>query len=233
MKLPAGDGLHVLRLGHDDDELFVLGEVVVVHLAGVERDGAHRAACRTPPDRGHLGLDDATQHLGIVEDPLQLDHPLAQVVELLLEVDPAEPGELAELHLEDVDRLQLAELERLGHQAGLRAGRVVARTDERDDRVDDVERLESALDEVGATAGPLEAVLAAPRDDLDLVADVAVERVGEVERARHAVDERDHVDAEARLQLRQLVEVVEHDVRVGVALQRDDRGSSCHPTTRR
>ena len=53
--------------------------------------------------------------------------------------------------------------------------------------------------------------------------DVALQRRDEVERARHAVDQRDHVDAEAGLQLGELVEVVEHDVGVGVALQRDDQ----------
>ena len=71
--------------------------------------------------------------------------------------------------------------------------------------------------------GLVEAELGAPGDDLDLVADVALQRVGEVERARHAVDEGDHVDAEAGLQLRELVEVVEHHVGVGVALERDDQ----------
>ena len=50
----------------------------------------------------------------------------------------------------------------------------------------------------------------------------AVQRVGEVERARHAVDQRQHVHAEARLHRRVLVEVVQRDERVGVLLQLDD-----------
>ncbi len=47
-----------------------------------------------------------------------------------------------------------------------------------------------------AFLGPLEAELGAARDDVDLMVDVAVQRLGEVERARHAVDEGDHVDRE-------------------------------------
>ena len=41
-------------------------------------------------------------------------------------------------------------------------------------------------------------VLGAPGDDLALVADVVVDQLLQAERPRHAVDERDHVDAEGR-----------------------------------
>ena len=40
--------------------------------------------------------------------------------------------------------------------------------------------------------------------------------------AGHPVDDREHVRAEVLLQLRVLVEVVQHDLRDGVALQHDD-----------
>ena len=59
------------------------------------------------------------------------------------------------------------------------------------------------------------------RDHLDLVVDVVRQRLRQVERARHAVHQRQHVDAEAGLQRRLLEEVVEDDVGVGVALQLD------------
>ena len=146
----------------------------------------------------------------------------AHVVELGLEVDAREPGQLAQLHVEDVDGLELGELERLGHQPGLGRRGVVAGPDQGDDRVDHVERLDAALEDVLAAAGLVEAELRAPGDHVDLVGDVAGQRLGQVQRARHAVDEGDHVDGEVRLQLRQLEQVVEHDVGVGVALERDD-----------
>ena len=101
------------------------------------------------------------------------------------------------------------------------AAAVLAGADEGDDRVDHVEGLEQALEDVGPVAGLVQAELRAPGDDLDLVLDVAVQRLHEVERARHPVDQGHHVDGEAGLQLRELEQVVEHDVGVGVALQRD------------
>src|SRR5262249_7029351 len=64
-------------------------------------------------------------------------------------------------------------------------------------------------------------VLGAPADDVDLVLDVDSHRVPQGQRAGHAVDQRHHVDAEAGLQGRELEEVVEHDVGVGVALELD------------
>ena len=64
-------------------------------------------------------------------------------------------------------------------------------------------------------------VLGAPGDDLLLVEDVVADHLAQVERARHAVRERDHVDAERLLQRRVLVELVEHDLRDRVALQLD------------
>ena len=80
---------------------------------------------------------------------------VAQLVELLLEVDAAEPGELAELHVEDVLGLHLAELERRGHAARSRAAaRSSAGPDGGDDLVDHVERLDEALDDVGPVLRP-------------------------------------------------------------------------------
>jgi hypothetical protein len=70
---------------------------------------------------------------------------------------------------------------------------------------------------------PLRAVLRTTGDDLDLVRDVALERLHQVEGAGHAVDQRHHVDREAGLQLRLLEQVVQHDVGVGVPTQADDQ----------
>ena len=70
-----------------------------------------------------------------------------------LEVDAAEPGELGQAHLEDVVGLHLAELERCAIRPVAAACRVLAAADEGDDLVDDVERLDPALEDVLAVAG--------------------------------------------------------------------------------
>ena len=57
---------------------------------------------------------------------------------------------------------------------------------------------------------------------IDLMRDVGLERADQVERARNAVDERHHVHAKTGLQRRELEEVVQHDIGIRVALQRND-----------
>ena len=53
--------------------------------------------------------------------------------------------------------------------------------------------------------------------------DVVPDELVQAQRPRHAVDQRQHVGAERRLQLGVLVEVVQHDLGDGVAAQRDDQ----------
>ena len=71
--------------------------------------------------------------------------------------------------------------------------------------------------------GLVEPELRTPGDHLDLVGHVVHERVAQRERARHTVDEGDHVHTEADLQRAVLVEVVEDHIRVGVTLEFDDQ----------
>jgi hypothetical protein len=63
----------------------------------------------------------------------------------------------------------------------------------------------------------------APRHDLAAVAQERVQELLEVEELRLAVDQRDHVHAEGFLHRRELVEVVEDDLRDLAALQLDHR----------
>ena len=72
-------------------------------------------------------------------------------------------------------------------------GAVLGPADQGDDLVDDVDGLEQALDDVGAVLGLPQPELGPPADDLDLVVDVGLQRLHEVERAGHAVDEGDGV----------------------------------------
>ena len=82
------------------------------------------------------------------EDRLQLADRLAGLLELGLDVDARQPGEAAQLHVEDVDRLHLGEPERLGHQPVLGGVGVLAAADQGDDLVDDVERLDPPFEDV-------------------------------------------------------------------------------------
>ncbi len=106
--------------------------------------------------------------------------------------------------------------------------------DERDDLVERVERLEVPAQDVGALLGLAQPVCGAPLDDLDLVVDPVRDETVDRQGARHAVDDREHVRAEVVLQLRVLVQVVEHDLRHRVALEHDRPGAArCGSTSRR
>ena len=93
--------------------------------------------------------------------------------------------------------------------------------DQGDDLVERVERLEQAAQDVRVVLGLAQAVARAALDDVDLVVDPVRDERVEAERARHAVDERQHVGAEVVLQLGVLVEVVQHHLGDGVALEHD------------
>ena len=69
--------------------------------------------------------------------------------------------------------------------------------------------------------GLAQAELGAAHDHVDLVVDPVRDEPVDRERAGHAVDDREHVRAEVLLQLRVLVQVVQHDLRDSVALQHD------------
>ena len=69
--------------------------------------------------------------------------------------------------------------------------------------------------------GLAQLVLRAPGDDLALVVEIVPDELEQRERPRHAVDERDRVVAERRLERRVLEELVQRHLRDGVALELD------------
>ena len=103
---------------------------------------------------------------------------------------------------------------------GLAVGRPA---DDLDDGVEVVQRDEQSLEDVRARLllGQLE--LRAAHDDLALVRDVGVQHLDQRQRARHAVDQGHHVDAERGLHRRVLVELVQHHLGVDRALELDDQ----------
>ena len=129
-------------------------------------------------------------------------------------------GQLLQAQVED--RLGLDLRQPVGvHQAGARHVAVARAADQRDHLVEVVERDQQALEAVHARLERAQLVLGAADDDLALVLDVVVDDRPQRQRPRHVVDQRDHVHAERGLQRGVLVELVEDDLRVGVALELD------------
>ena len=150
----------------------------------------------------------------------QLGDPLLQVGELVLDPLALEPGQPLEAEVENRLRLDLRELEGL-HQADAGRIRVGRRADQRDDRVEVVERDQVALEHVRACLGLAQLELGAAGDDLALEVEVVLEHVAQRQRPRDAVDQRDGVVAEGRLERGVLEELVLDDLRDRVALQLD------------
>ena len=67
------------------------------------------------------------------------------------------------------------------------------------------------------------AIVAASSDDIDLVTHITLQSIAKVDRAWHAVDKRNHVYRETRLQGREFEQVVHYNIRVGVAFECDNQ----------
>ena len=94
--------------------------------------------------------------------------------------------------------------------------------DQRDHRVEVVERDAQAFEDVRARLGLAQLELDAAAHHLAAELDELLDDLEQVQHARPAADDGQHDDAEGLLQLGVLVEVVEHDLADLAALQLDD-----------
>ena len=99
-----------------------------------------------------------------------------EVIALLLQFQPGELGQAAQLQVEDVGRLQLGQVED-AHQPALGGGGVVGGADELDHFVDVKDRDEQALDEVELVLALAQPVCRAPPHDLDAEVDEDLQEV--------------------------------------------------------
>ncbi len=213
--------LGVTGLGDGDDDVLACDEVLVVDIAVGRDEPRATLVAVLVDDLLQLVADDGALPLRTGQDVLvvlDLALDLGEVVDDLLTL---EGSEATQLHRQDGVGLDLVDREQLD-QAGARDVDGLRRADERDDLVERVESLDQAAQDVGAFLGLAQQVPRTPDDDLDLVVDVQPDHLVEAQRARHSVDDRQHVAAEARLQLRVLVEIVENHLGHRVAADGDD-----------
>src|SRR5262249_12533007 len=197
-------------------QVFELEFVLRVHDLGA-------AVVATPVDilqLEQLLLDDTVDARRIAENRAQLADALLQIVVLRLDLVASELRQPRKPQVENRLCLDLGEVER-AHQALARRVGVGGGADQRDHFVETIERLEIALEDVRALLRLAELVLRAPGDDLALVVEVVADQLEQRQRPRHAVDERDSVVTERRLQRRQLEQLVERDLRDSLTLQLD------------
>ena len=131
------------------------------------------------------------------------------------------PGQALQLHVEDRLRLDLRQAE-LRDESFARHARICGASNQRDHRVEVIERDLQPFQDVPARFGLAELELRSSTNDLAAELDEVVEDLEERQHLRPAADDRQHDDAERRLQLRVLVEIVEDDLADLAALQVDD-----------
>ena len=154
------------------------------------------------------------------QDVLELGDELDDREVLVLDLLALEGGQAGEPHVEDRLGLELGQVE-ARHE--VRAGELdVGRfADRLDDRVEVVEGDLEAFEDVRPGAGLAEVELGPPADDLAPMVDVVLEHRLERQRLGLAVDQGEHVHVERELHRGVLEQVVQHLVRVGVALDLD------------
>ncbi len=231
---------------HGDDHVLALDQVLVLD-AGipVEDLGPARGGV-FGPDFRQLVLDDAHDAGARAQDVEVVGDLVGQPLQLVADLVAAERGQALQPQVEDGAGLGLGQavgavlaepMARIvdqcdqrrdvlgrpvaGHQ-GL-AGRVRIRRgpDQPDHLVDVGDRDGETAQDVGPLARLVQEELGAAGDDLLAEVDEGLDQVLEVQKLGPAAVERHHVAAEARLQRRVAVELVQNHVGDGVALQLD------------
>src|SRR5579871_6229450 len=127
-------------------------------------------------------------------------------------------GQALQLQLDDGLRLPLRELERRNERVAGFLG-CARRTDQPNHLVQVLQRFLETEQDVLAVAGLAQFIFGAPPDYLHTVLDEKLQAFDEPQLTRLSVDDRQHDDAEADLQLGVLVEVVQHYLGLLAALQ--------------
>ncbi len=238
--------LDVAEMGDGDDHVLALDQVLVLHLAFlVDDDGAARRR-ELLAHGGELGLDDRQDARARAQDIQVVGDLLGELVDLGGDLVAAERGQALQAQVEDglgllgrqaggaLGRDAVARIVDQQHQRRHVGCRPVARhqglarrigigrrPDQPDHLVDIGDRDGEADQDMGAVARLAEQVLGAPRDHLFAERHEGLQHVLQVHHQRPAAVERHHVGAEGRLQRGEAVELVEHHVGHGVALDLD------------
>ena len=141
--------------------------------------------------------------------------------EFVVELFALESGQALEAHVEYRLGLDFREL-KLRNEVVPRGRHVGRASDYRDYAVYRVERSKQPLYDVTPVLGLAQAELRPAAHHLAAVVEEYQHHILERQLLRSAVDDGEIYDAEGRLKLRARIELAQHEVRVGVALELDD-----------
>ena len=210
--------LQVSAARHRHRDVLHLHQVFEADLAGVFDDLRAALVAEVLLDFLQLLDDHAAQNFFRAQDlqifrDLLLD--LGQLVDDLLLLHA---GEALELQFDNRLRLFLGELE-AGDQAVAGFPRSLGGADQRDHRVQIVERLLESQQQMLAVASLAQKVIRAPAHHVQAVIDEALDGVEQAQLARLPVDDGQQDHAEVDLHLRVLVQIVQHHFGLLAALQ--------------
>ena len=212
--------LDVALVAHRDRHVLVGDQVEDVDVARVLDDlGPARVAEAVA---GVLELVDHDLHDQALaaENGAQALDLLQQFGELVEDLLAFQASEALELHVENRLRLNLRQAE-VRHQALAGLGGILRAANQRDHRIEVVERDAQTFQDVGPRLCLAQFELGASPHDVAAELDEPLDQLEQRQHARPAIDDGQHDDAERRLQRRVLVEVVEHHLRHLAALEFD------------
>ena len=130
-----GQSLHVAATADRDDDVLVLDEVFFGELPLRGSDLRAPGVRVLPPDLQQLLLDHTEDRLGVLQEGLQPANGGEELLVLVLELLPLQPGQATKRHVQDVVGLDLGELE-LRHQLGPGLVRIGRTPDDPDHLID-------------------------------------------------------------------------------------------------
>ena len=214
--------LDVAGVAHRDRHVFVGDQVLDADVSGFALDDLGSPGVAVVLLHASQFVDDDLHEQSIAgQDGAQAFDLLQQLREFVEDLLPLEAGEALELHVENRLRLDLGQPE-ARHQAFTCFRNRLRSPNQRDDRIEVVEGDLQALEDVVSRFGLSQLELGPATDNLAPEVDEDLDEFENIEDLRAATNDGQHDDAEARLQRRVLVEIVQHDVRQFAALQLDD-----------
>ena len=202
------------------DHVFFRDQIFDVHFAGVRQDLGSTFVAILGHDFVKLVAHDLALALWLGENVVVVGDATHQFVVLVEDLLTFQCGQSAQLHGQNGVGLHFIHVQQV-HKARARGFRGFGSTNERDDLVDHVEGLQIALQNVVAFLRLTLEVCGTACDDFQLVSHPMADEGIQRQRARHTVDQRQHVGAEGLLQLGVLVQVVQDHLRHGVALEHE------------
>src|SRR5262249_16600557 len=211
----------VTRMGQGDHDILVRDQVFERQLDAAFNDLSAALVGVILLNRAQLFDDHVSQRALVRQNLFQLGDQFDPLFVLVNQLLSFERRQATELHIENRLRLNLRELELVDQSLLGVIGRFRA-ADQLDDLVNDVNGLLQAFQYVRAVFGLLQLIQRAVAHDLAAEGDELVERLDQIENPRLAVDDREVDHSERDLHLRHLVELVQNDLRDGVAFEFDD-----------